>query len=154
MRRGSTLFLKATIVLIAIAAIGVCGLLSYLIITSDDVGAYKPILLAIILSVIPFFMGLYQAFKLLEYVDKNIAFSELSIKALKKIKIYALVLSVFYLLCMPYIYYVAEKDDAPGGILIGLVLIAAPTVVTVFAATLEELLKNAIEIKSENDLTV
>ena len=55
---------------------------------------------------------------------------------------------------MPYIYYVAERDDAPGGILIGLILIAAPTIVTVFAATLEELLKNAIEIKSENDLTV
>ena len=37
-------------------------------------------------AAIPFFVALYQAFKLLSYIDKNQAFSELSVKALKKIK--------------------------------------------------------------------
>jgi hypothetical protein len=55
---------------------------------------------------------------------------------------------------MPLIIYVAEKDDAPGAVLIGLVFIFATLIVGVFAAVLERLLQNAIELKSENDLTV
>ena len=38
-------------------------------------------------SAIPFYFALYQAFKLLRYIDKNKAFSELSVKALKKYQI-------------------------------------------------------------------
>ncbi len=55
---------------------------------------------------------------------------------------------------MPLIYYAAEVDDAPGLILIGMVIICASFVVAVFAAVLQKLLENAIDIKSENDLTV
>ncbi|MDM5326781.1 helix-turn-helix domain-containing protein [Neobacillus sp. CF12] len=40
-------------------------------------------------SAIPFYFALYQAFTLLSYIDKNKAFSEISVKALKKIKNYA-----------------------------------------------------------------
>ena len=45
-------------------------------------------------------------------------------------------------------------DDAPGVILIGLILIFASMVIAVFAAVLQKLLKEAIDIKSENDLIV
>lgn len=55
---------------------------------------------------------------------------------------------------LPLFYIVAEADDAPGLIIIGLVIIFAATVVAVFAAVLQKLLKNAIAIKSENDLTI
>jgi hypothetical protein len=55
---------------------------------------------------------------------------------------------------MPYIVYVADKDDPPGATAIGLVIIVASCVIAVFAAVLQKLLQNAIEIKSENDLTV
>ncbi len=55
---------------------------------------------------------------------------------------------------MPFFYLVGEKDDAPGLILLGLVITFAPTVIAVFAAVLEKLLKDAIDIKSENDLTI
>lgn len=55
---------------------------------------------------------------------------------------------------MPFFYLLAEKDDAPGIILIGMVFVFAAFVVAVFAAVLQKLLKNAIDIKSENDLTV
>ncbi|MGV2643750.1 DUF2975 domain-containing protein, partial [Clostridium perfringens] len=47
-----------------------------------------------------------------------------------------------------------EKDDAPGIILIGMALIFASIVIAVFAAVLQKLLQEAIDIKSENDLTV
>jgi hypothetical protein len=55
---------------------------------------------------------------------------------------------------MPYIFYVADRDDAPGVSVIGFIIIFASFVIAVFAAVLERLLQNAIEIKSENDLTV
>jgi hypothetical protein len=34
---------------------------------------------------LPFYIALYQAFKLLSYIDKNIAFSELSVRTLMRI---------------------------------------------------------------------
>ena len=153
-QRGPTLFLKITIILIGISALVMFGLLIYLLFKSDDIGAYRPILFGMLLTAIPFFLGTFQAFRLLNYIDENKAFSDMSVIALKKIKMNAFTISGFYIVCMPYIYYVAEKDDAPGGILIGIVLVIAPAVVAIFAATLQKLLKNAIDIKSENDLTV
>ncbi|MBU0905405.1 MAG: DUF2975 domain-containing protein, partial [Firmicutes bacterium] len=43
---------------------------------------------------------------------------------------------------------------APGLGLVGMVMIFAPLVIAVFAAVLQRLLQEAIEIKSENDLMV
>ena len=88
----------------------------------------KSILIVMYLTVIPFFIALYKAFKLLNYIDRDIAFSELSIKALKNIKYCAVTISVLYAAIMPFIYLLADIDDAPGAILIGLVLTFAPIV--------------------------
>ena len=106
------------------------------------------------LSVIPFFIALVQAFKLLGFIDKNQAFSELSVKALKNIKFCANTISGLYALIIPFVFLVADYDDAPGLIIIGMVPIFASMVIAVFAAVLQRLLKEAIDIKSENDLTV
>ncbi|HDR7861801.1 TPA: DUF2975 domain-containing protein [Bacillus toyonensis] len=105
-------------------------------------------------TAIPYYFALYQTFKLLNYIDKNNAFSKLSVKALKNIKNSALTISVLYVLGMPLFYLVAERDDAPGIIIIGMIMIFASLVIAVFAAVLQRLLKDAINIKSENDLTV
>lgn len=105
-------------------------------------------------TAIPFYFALYQAFKLLSYIDKNKAFSGLFVRALKNIKYCAVTISIFYAAGMPVFYLMAEIDDAPGIIVIGLIIIFASMVIAVFAAVLQKLLKEAIDIKSENDLTV
>ncbi|MEC1685275.1 DUF2975 domain-containing protein [Bacillus mojavensis] len=105
-------------------------------------------------AAIPFYFALYQAFTLLSYIDRNKAFSELSVRALKKIKYCAITISLLLVAGMPFFYLIAEMDDAPGIILIELVLIFASMVIAVFAAVLQRLLQEAIDIKSENDLTV
>ncbi|REK61420.1 MAG: hypothetical protein DF221_15940 [Brevibacillus sp.] len=87
-------------------------------------------------------------------MDQNKAFSELSVVALQKIKYCAITISILYMAGMPLLYLMAEADDAPGIIVIGLVLIFASMVIGVFAAVLQKLLQEAIEIKAENDLTV
>jgi hypothetical protein len=105
-------------------------------------------------SAIPFYFALYQAFKLLRYIDKNKAFSQLSVKALRNIKFCAITIISLHVLVLPLFYLFAEKDDAPGVIFVGLVVPFASMMIAVFAAVLQKLLKNAIDIKSENDLTI
>jgi hypothetical protein len=48
----------------------------------------------------------------------------------------------------------AQRDDAPGLVVIGMFCTGAPLVVAVFAAVLQRLFKETIDIKTENDLTV
>ncbi|KXY55680.1 DUF2975 domain-containing protein [Bacillus cereus] len=160
MKQGSTLFLKTAVILMGIPVLAIC------IFLVPNIGnfaaelypemAYIKYLVFINLyaTAIPYYFALYQTFKLLNYIDKNNAFSELSVKALKNIKYSALAISVLYVLGMPLFYLVAERDDAPGIIVIGMIIIFASMVIAVFAAVLQRLLKDAIDIKSENDLTV
>ena len=154
MNRGSTLFLKVVIYLMGLATVGLCILLLGNAFGNRDAGMYSPILIGMTVAALPFFYALYQGLFLLRAIEKNTAFSEKSVRAIKKIEYCAFAISTLYAAGMPYIVYVADKDDAPGVVLIGLVLIAAPLVVGVFAAVLQRLFQNAIDIKSENDLTV
>ena len=153
MTQGSTLFLKAVIYVIGLAVLGLCIILVG-VLTSGNAGMYLPMMLVMLASALPFFYALYQGLLLLSYIEKTNAFSELSLKAIRTIKYCAFTISVIYAASMPLLIHAAQKDDAPGAVLIGLILIFAPLVTGVFAAVLEKLLRTAIEIKSENELTV
>jgi hypothetical protein len=59
-----------------------------------------------------------------------------------------------YVVGMPYIFHAADKDDAPGVALIGFVIIFASFVIATAAGVFQRLVQNAVDIKSENDLTV
>ncbi|WP_031546665.1 DUF2975 domain-containing protein [Salinicoccus luteus] len=158
MERGSSLFLKAAVALMALPVLGGAGFAIYFLLRNPFNSEYAmilyPIVIGVLLTVIPFIFALYQSFKLLNYIDGKKAFSDLSVKALKKIKFAAFSISLIYAIILPFIYIVAEIDDAPGIILMGMVPIFAALVVGVFAAVLQKLLNEAINIKSENDLTV
>lgn len=104
-------------------------------------------------AAVPFYVALYQAFNLLQYIDENTAFSELSVKSLKNIKRCAVTISGLYVLGLPLFHFIAEKMEPPIG-LVGLIIIFASFVSAVFTAILQRLLQEAINIKSENDLTV
>ncbi|MCM3353255.1 hypothetical protein BJH90_04105 [Bacillus halotolerans] len=160
MKRGSTLFLKIAVILIGIPVIALCIFLvpeiaNFAAELYPDISYLKYLVyIDLYAAAIPFYFALYQAFTLLSYIDRNKAFSELSVRALKKIKYCAITISLLLVAGMPLFYLIAEMDDAPGIILIGLVLIFASMVIAVFAAVLQRLLQEAIDIKSENDLTV
>ncbi|MDQ3076912.1 MAG: DUF2975 domain-containing protein [bacterium] len=154
MKRGSTLFLRGVIVLIGIGVLALCIFVLPIGIKTDVTGWYRPILLGMYIAAIPFFIALYQSLKLLSYIDKNNAFSELAVRALKYIKYCAITISGLYAVGMPYIFHVAQLDDAPGVVAIGFVIIFASLVIATFAAVLQKLLQNVIDIKSENELTV
>ena len=105
-------------------------------------------------TAIPFYLALYQTLQLLSYIDMDKAFSELSVKALKNIKHCAFAISILYVTGLPLFGLLGEADDAPGVVLIGKVMIFASMAVAVFAAVLQKLLEEAIDIKTENALTV
>lgn len=155
--KRETLFLKIAVFLMGLPVLALCIWVVPRV--ALNTGGHSPVLtifalLGVYATAIAYFVALYTTIKLLSYIDQNIAFSELSVKALIKIKYCAIIISSVYVVGMPLIYYAAEVDDAPGLILIGMVIVFASFVVAVFAAVLQKLLKNAIDIKSENDLTV
>jgi hypothetical protein len=160
MKRGTTLFLKIAVILVGIPVLALCIFLvpeiaNFSAELYPDIAYMKYlVLIDLYAAAVPFYFALYQAFKLLSYIDKNKAFSELSVRALKIIKYCAITISILYVVGMPLFYLIAEKDDAPGIIVIGLVIIFASMVIAVFAAVLQRLLQEAIDIKSENDLIV
>ncbi len=154
MKQSSTLILKAAVITLGLAVLALCIFVIPQTIGSIEPGGYDPILLGMYIPAIPFFIALYQALKLLNLIDSNTAFSQLSVNALKNIKYCGIIIGVLYAAGMPYVFYVADKDDAPGVVAIGLVIIGASFVIAVFAAVLQQLLRNAIDIKQENELTV
>lgn len=160
MKQGSTLFLKIAVILMGIPVLALCLFLvpkigNYMAELYPDQTYLKSLVfIDLYATAIPFYFALYQAFKLLSYIDKNQAFSDLSVIALKKIKYCAITISSLYVIGMPLFYLFGEKDEAPGVIVLGMVVIFASLVIAVFAAVLQRLLQEAIHIKSENDLTV
>ncbi|MCG7346295.1 DUF2975 domain-containing protein [Sporosarcina sp. ACRSL] len=158
MKRGSTLFLKMAVILMGLPVLALCIFGLYWLVRNpvnpDYAHILYPIVIGMFLAAIPFFVALYQSFRLLSLIDKNDSFSNLSVQALKKIKFCAMTISGLYVLILPFVYIVAELDDAPGLIIIGMVPVFTSLVIAVFAAVLQRLLQEAIEIKSENDLVV
>jgi hypothetical protein len=160
MKQGSTLILKIAVIVMGIPVLAICiflvpNIASYAAQLYPDITYLKYLFyIDLYAAALPFYYSLYQAFKLLSYIDNSQAFSELSVIALKRIKYCAVIISIIYLMGMPLFYLFAERDDAPGVIVIGLVIIFASAVIAVFAAVLQRLLQEAIDIKTENDFTV
>ena len=114
-----------------------------------------PFLAYAYLGSIAFFVGLYQAFRLLGYIGSRDVFSARAVKALGMIKKCALILAAFILGGEIYIFvFVRGKDDVAGGVMMGSALIFISAVVATVAAVFERTLKSAVEMKAENDLTV
>ncbi|HSX34773.1 MAG TPA: DUF2975 domain-containing protein [Candidatus Saccharimonadales bacterium] len=151
---GSTLFLRLAVLSFAGFILGLCLFALPIGIASDNIGLYRWILAGLYVPAVPFFYAIYQTMKLLTYIDKNTAFSDESVTAFQRIKFCGIVIAALFSAGLPYVYYVADKDDAPGVLVVALVIIGASAAVAVFSAVLQRLLRSAIAIKQENDLTV
>lgn len=160
MKRSSTIFLQVVVVLIGI---GVLALMLWephiegrnAHATLFEIYFKDPFLAYAYTASIAFFVALYQAFKLLGYIRRNDVFSQRSVKALRTIKYCALTLVAFIVGAEAFFFIVQRgKEDIAGGVMIGLVMIFISAVAATAAAIFERLLQSAVEIKSENDLTV
>ena len=158
MKRGSTLFLKIVILLIAVSVLG--GMIWFpptegRAINLDLMSIYSdPFIIFVYIGSIPFFVGLYQAFKLLNLIDDNKAFSQLAVNTIRNMKLAALSLIGFIILALVYIRFIANGDDVAGPTMLGVCVALAFGVIATGASVFQKLFQNAVDIKSENDLTV
>jgi len=154
MKRASTLFLQTAVFLLGLVVLLLCIFVLPAGLRSENVGGYRPILLGMYVPAIPFYIGMYQTLKLLSYINTGKAFSELSVKALRSIKYCGSIIGALYAIGLPYIFIMADRDDAPGVMLLGLIFTFAPLMIAVFAGVFQKVLQHAIALKSENELTV
>jgi hypothetical protein len=158
LKQGSTLFLKLVIALIGIVTLA--GLIWFpqtegRAANLDLVSIYKdPLIIYGFIASIPFFVALYHGFKLLSYVDQNKVFSQSAVNAVRNIKYCAIMLSGFIVLGIAYIRFFAHGEDAAGPTALGIFTTFACIVMATAAALFERLLHNAVDLQSENDLTV
>jgi hypothetical protein len=158
MKRGSTLFLKVVLALIAIGAFA--GMLWFPLtegraVNLDLVSIYTdPLIIYGYIASIPFFFGLFQAFTLLNLIDKNKAFSQDAVDTLKNMKIASLSLIGFIAGGVLYIHFFAKGDDPAGPTMLGFLISFSAVVIATACAVFQKLLQNAVDLKSENDLTV
>lgn len=158
MKHGSIFFLRAVILLVGGCVLAV--MLWEPRIEGRNVNAdlstiyfRDPFLVYAYLGSLPFFFGLYQAFKLLGYVGQDQAFSPAAVKALRYIKYCALAVIGFIIGGEAYII-LGVSDDHAGGVAMGIFMSFACVVTATAAAVLERVLRSAVALKSENDLTV
>lgn len=158
MTKGSTLFLRFVIVLLALATLA--GLIIFpqtegRAANLDLISIYSdPFIIYVYLGSISFFVGLYQAFKLLNLIDANKAFSQEAVNALRSMKFASLSLIGFIALALLHIRFFVQGEDSAGPIALGIIVSFAVAVIATAAAVFQKLFQNAVDLKSENDLTV
>ena len=158
MKRSSTIFLQVVIVLIGIGALALLlwepqveGRNAHA--TLFEIYFKDPFLAYAYIASIPFFLALYQTFKVLGYVRQNKTFSQGTVKALRTIKYCAIAIIGFVAVSLIFMIS-GDNDDRPAGVFMRLLITFPSIVVATAAGIFERILQNAVEIKSENDLTV
>ena len=159
MKRGSTIFLQAIVVLLGIVTLALLlwephveGRNAHA--TLFEIYFKDPFLAYVYTGSIAFFVALYQAFKVLRYVKQNQTFSQATVKALRTIKYCALTIIGFVAGAVIFILMFGDPEDRPAGVFMSLLITFASIVIAAAAAMFERILQNAVDIKSENDLTV
>ncbi len=158
MKKSSTIFLQIVIVLVSIGALVLLLAEPHL----EGVNAHKgffevyldPFIALVYAGSIAFFAALWQAFKVLGYVRQSKTFSPATVKALRTIKYCAIAILGFVALEEVWIMLTHGNDDAAGGVMMGAFIAFGSIVIATAAAMFERLLQSAVDLKSENDLTV
>jgi len=158
MKRGSTIFLQVIIVLIGVGALTLLLWEPHLEGRNAHATLFQiyfndPFLAYAYIGSISFFVALYQAFKVLGYVGQNKVFSQAAVKALRIIKYCAIAIIGF--VAVGEIFILSSKsDDRAGGVFMGVLITFGSVVIATAAAMFARILQSAVDIKSENDLTV
>src|SRR5437868_10737203 len=158
MKRSSTIFLQVVIVLIG------TGALAFIIrephiegrnahVTLIEIYFKDPFLAYAYIASIPFFVALYQAFKVLGYAGQNKVFSQAAVKALRTVKFCAMAIIGFVVVSVIFLLR-GDPEDRPPGVVMRILITFGSIVIATAAAMFERILQNAVDLKSENDLTV
>jgi Protein of unknown function (DUF2975) len=158
MKRGSILFLKGSICTIGLTVLflSTCILPALAqkaaLLNPEYAYLQYPVLFGIWITVIPFFIALYEAFKLLNYTERAHLFCNKSTLSLTRIRRCAGTIIGLYMIGM--VSLAALNALHPGIAILGLLIVFVTLIILALSFTLQKLLNNAIALKTENDLTV
>lgn len=157
----SIVFLQVVVVLLGIGTLALMLLEPHLEDRNLNATVFEiyfkdPFLIYAYCASIAYFTALYQAFKLLGCIRKNNVFSQDSVKYLKTIKHCAIVIIAFIVGAIAYfiVFEASKGEDIAGGIMLGFIIIFISVIVATATTLFEKIMQNAVDIKSENDLTV
>jgi hypothetical protein len=158
MKRTSTAFLQFVIVLIGIGALALMLWEPHLEGRNKNATVFEvyfkdPFLAYAYIASIPFFVALYHGFKVLGYAGRNQVFSQAAVNSLRTIKFCAIAMIGFVAGAEIFIM-MHDSDDRAGGVAMGVFIAFGSIVMATAAATFERILQTAVDLKSENDLTV
>jgi hypothetical protein len=159
MNRGASVFLRVVLVLFGIGALALLLWEPHLEgrnanATLFEIYFQDPFLAFAYVASIPFFAGLFQAFKVLGYAGRNEEFSPSAVRSVRTMKYCAIALVGFAAIAEAIIMFGNNSDDRAGGVFIGVLIFFAAIVVATATTLLERALQNGVDMKSENDLTV
>src|SRR5919106_3622641 len=120
MNRSSTIFLQVVIVLIGIGVLALMLWEPHLEgrnahATPFEIYFNDPFLAYAYVASIPFFVALYQAFKVVGYAGQNKVFSQAAVKALRTIKYCAIAIIGFVVVSVVFMPF-SDPDDRPPGV--------------------------------------
>jgi len=158
MKFGATLFLRVVLVMFGIGALALLLWEPHLEgrnahATLFAIYFQDPFLAYAYVAAIPFFVGLFHAIKVLAYAGRNQEFSRAAVRSVRVIK-YCAIAIIGFVVGGEIIILSGESDDRAGGVMMGAMIFFASVVVASAMAVLERALQNAVDLKSENDLTV
>lgn len=160
MKKPSAIFLQFVVFLIGVVALALLLLEPRLEgVNANAKSLYDiyfddPFLMLVYAGSLPFFFALYQAIRILSAIGNDSVFSLEVVKALRTIKYCALAVVGFVAVEEAFILLTHGSDDAAGGIMIGIMIAFGSIVFATLAATFEKTVQSAVDMKSENDLTV
>ena len=159
MRKSSTIFLQVVVVAIGFGALALMLWEPHLEgrnanATSFEIYFKDPFLAYAYIASVAFFVALFKAFRLLGYIRQNKVFSQAAVNALGTIRNCAMALIALIAAPIAYLLIARPGDDIAGGVAVGTFLIFVSAVIATAAAVFQRTLQGALDIKSENDLTV
>lgn len=160
-KKSSTIFLQLVIILVGIIVLTLMLVMPHFEGRNTNATLFQiyfndPFLAYVYLASVPFFIALFQGFTLLKHIRRNRVFSQPAVNNLKKIKYCAFVTAGAILAAIVYLKVASlgNNEDPAGAIMLGNIAIFASVVVGIASAIFEKTLQSAVDMKSENDLTV
>lgn len=151
--KGLILFLKATILLAAsgIVALGGVGLLWLPAnpFNPEYSGLLYTIIAGLYASAACLLVSLFHGFRFLNSIERSAMVSERSLKAVKAVRNAVIAAGVVHAVLLPFIFLLAERDDAPGLILVGTAPVLAAAVIAAFTGVVHGLFGNVLAMQGK-----
>ncbi|MEK4745061.1 MULTISPECIES: DUF2975 domain-containing protein [unclassified Bacillus (in: firmicutes)] len=123
-----------------------------LLVSENLKGLYKPFVLFIWITGIPFFSALFLGWKICSDIASHKAFTVKNANRLKRISILSMTEGVLYIGALLYIF--AAGNYHTSILVILLLILFFSVVISIFTSLLSHLIRGASEIKGDNDLTI